>query len=74
MSQSEPVSQLETSGGVLATALATGASLSMPGACQHCSGPFQIVLHSGPCPRIKAIEYHPNGAVKRIEFKEAPDA
>ena len=58
------------SGGVQVTAEAYGAALSLPGACPHCSSPFQAVMHAGPCPRIKAIEYHPNGAVKRIEYKE----
>lgn len=24
--------------------------------------------HAGVCPRVKAIEYHPNGEVKRVEF------
>ena len=28
------------------------------------------VFHTGPCPRIKAIEYHPNGTIKRVEFNE----
>lgn len=46
-------------------------ALSMPGACPHCSGPFRYVTHGGSaCPRIKAVEYHPNGAVKRVEFRE----
>ncbi len=31
--------------------------------CPHCG-----MGHSGTCPRIRAIEYHPNGTVKRIEF------
>ncbi len=36
--------------------------------CPHCG-----MIHSTTCPLIKAIEYHPNGAVKRVEFKSAPD-
>ncbi len=40
------------------------------GTCPHCSGPFNAVYHTGACPRIKAIEYHPNGTLKRIEFRE----
>ena len=24
--------------------------------------------HQGACPKVKAIEYHPNGTVKRVEF------
>lgn len=33
--------------------------------CQHCG-----LTHDTTCPRIKAIEYSENGAVKRIEFHE----
>lgn len=33
------------------------------GACGHCG-----VYHSGPCPRVKAIEYYPNGTIKRVEY------
>ena len=40
------------------------------GACPWCSGEYTNVIHSGPCPRIKAIEYHPNGTIKRVEFNE----
>lgn len=25
-------------------------------------------IHQSTCPRIRAIEYHPNGTVKRVEF------
>ena len=28
--------------------------------CQH--------YHGGNCPAVKAIEYHPNGQIKRVEF------
>lgn len=31
--------------------------------CQWCG-----CIHSGKCPQVKAIEYHPNGSVKRVEF------
>ena len=31
--------------------------------CQWCS-----CIHSGKCPQVKAIEYHANGNIKRIEF------
>jgi hypothetical protein len=31
--------------------------------CAHCG-----VYHSGRCPQVKAIEYYPNGNIKRIEF------
>jgi hypothetical protein len=33
------------------------------GQCGHCG-----MIHGGPCPRIKAIEYYPDGTVKRIEY------
>ncbi len=33
------------------------------GPCGHCGN-----WHSGPCPRVKAIEYFPNGLVKRVEY------
>jgi hypothetical protein len=47
-----------------------GQALSVPGACPHCSSPFSAVIHGGPCPRIRAIEYHPSGTVKRIEYHD----
>jgi hypothetical protein len=31
--------------------------------CRFCGG-----YHSGTCPRVKAIEYHQDGSVKRVEF------
>lgn len=33
--------------------------------CKHCG-----TIHGPLCPFVKAIEYHPDGAVKRIEFVE----
>jgi hypothetical protein len=36
-----------------------------PAYCGHCG-----FYHAPPCPRIKAIEYHPDGSVKRIEYHE----
>lgn len=33
--------------------------------CQYCG-----MSHSITCPRIKAMEYHPDGTIKRIEFHE----
>lgn len=29
----------------------------------HCGN-----IHTGQCPRVKAIEYHKNGRVKRVEY------
>ena len=35
-------------------------------ACVHCGG-----VHSGGvCHRVKAIEYHQNGTVKRVEYHD----
>ena len=46
-----------------------GASHSLA-TCQHCGG-----IHvTSQCPRVKAIEYHKNGRVKRVEFYEEPKA
>jgi hypothetical protein len=36
-----------------------------PKACGHCGG-----YHNGACPRIKSVEYHPNGTVRRIEYHD----
>ncbi len=37
---------------------------ALPSTCGHCG----CVHVNQQCPRIKAIEYHPNGTVKRIEY------
>lgn len=39
-------------------------NVKLDGLCGWCNG-----YHSGRCPKVKAIEYHPNGTVKRVEFK-----
>lgn len=45
-----------------------------PSHCGWCSHPpDHMVYHYGPCPRMKVIEYHPNGRVKRVEFVREPD-
>lgn len=44
--------------------------IPIPGGCPHCSTLAQTVIHSGPCPHVKAVEYHPNGTIKRIEYPE----
>jgi hypothetical protein len=31
--------------------------------CTHCGK-----IHAGRCPLVKAIEYHENGIVKRVEY------
>ena len=33
--------------------------------CAHCGG-----WHACQCPRIKAIEYYPDGSIKRVEYHE----
>ena len=35
--------------------------------CGHCG-----CYHSGPCPRVKAIEYFQDGRIKRVEYNEWP--
>lgn len=39
------------------------ASEVVPTACPHCTLP-----HPGKCPLVKAVEYHENGTVRRVEF------
>lgn len=34
--------------------------------CVHCG---HYGGHDGVCPNVKAIEYYPNGTVKRVEYK-----
>ncbi len=38
----------------------------MSNECPYCSK----VFHSGICPKVKSIEYYPNGTIKMVEFKE----
>ncbi len=33
--------------------------------CPHCG-----MWHGQVCPRVKAIEYHENGTIKRVEYRE----
>lgn len=40
-------------------------SFDARGGCQWCG---TGTLHSGTCPRVKAIEYGDYGSIKRIEF------
>lgn len=39
-----------------------------PHKCPHCG-----MFHTTTCLTIKAIEYHQDGSVKRVEFKTAND-
>lgn len=36
-------------------------------ACEHCGA-----HHAGRCHRIKAIDYYPNGTMKRVEYVDNP--
>lgn len=42
----------------------------MPGACHWCSTKDQATFHGGMCPRIRTIEYYPDGQVKHIALRE----
>ena len=44
----------------------------IPGACPWCSSTYSATFHSGRCPKVRAIEYHPDGRVKRVEFNPEP--
>lgn len=37
--------------------------------CEHCGG-----VHVGACPRVASIEYHENGRVKTVCYRERWDA
>lgn len=43
--------------------MSAGNVVTLPAACPHCG-----MYHQATCPRVKAIEYHNDGTVKRIEF------
>ena len=46
-----------------------------PTPCAYCGGQNGDVYHyGGMCSRVKAIEYFPNGAVKRVEFWDDADS
>lgn len=36
--------------------------------CHHCGS-----FHQGGCPRVKAIEYYPDGTVRRVEYRVVED-
>lgn len=44
--------------------------LESPKPCGWCSNGFQQIYHSGVCPKIESIEYHENGSIKKVIFKE----
>jgi ATP-dependent Clp protease ATP-binding subunit ClpC len=37
--------------------------------CPHCGA-----QHAGACPLVKAVDYYPDGSVKRVEYRDAPAA
>jgi hypothetical protein len=43
----------------------TATSTTNTNKCPHCG-----FIHDFTCPRIKAIDYHPDGTIKHIEFHE----
>ena len=50
------------------TTYTTGSHCLDRQSCPWCSDEHTKVYHVGPCPRVKAIEYYPDGTIKRIEF------
>jgi hypothetical protein len=38
--------------------------------CPYCSNESFKVYHPGKCPKVKSIEYHENGTIKKVEFFE----
>ena len=36
--------------------------------CPWCGGAHEAE-HPGECPRVEAVEYYPNGAIKRVELR-----
>jgi hypothetical protein len=48
--------------------MSTTSNAAVSAACRYCGN------HHGPrCPDVKAIEYHPDGTVKRVEYITAAD-
>lgn len=41
-----------------------------PEYCRWCSDDCQKISHGGPCPRVESIEYHPNGTIKKVTFRD----
>lgn len=44
------------------------ASMTLSPNCPHCGN-----IHQGKCPLVRAIEYHENGTIKRIEYMAPAD-
>jgi hypothetical protein len=42
-----------------------------PSPCPHCSNGTSKVYHiGGKCPKVKSVEYYPDGRVKKIEYEK----
>ena len=39
------------------------------GYCRYCSTHNSWTWHSGFCPKIKNIEYYPDGTIKKVELR-----
>lgn len=46
----------------------TNPTIEPDGKCRWCGA-----YHEQMCPHVKAMEYHPDGSIKRVEFKGASD-
>ena len=44
-------------------------TVTMGDGCPYCSSESCQVYHQGKCPKVKSIEYHEDGTVKRVEFE-----
>ena len=38
--------------------------------CPYCSNSGAKIYHGGTCPRVKFVEYYPDGSVKKVEFHD----
>lgn len=50
--------------------LNTTTAVTEPG-CPYCSRDGVTIYHVGGCPRIRSVEYYPDGTIKRVEYAEA---
>ena len=54
------------------TVIPDSSTSQAPTYCPYCSNPPNyLAYHSGACPKVKSIEYYPDGTVKKIEFKDS---
>ena len=56
------------------SAISETTSVAIQGGCPWCSNPSlgSYVIHGGACPLVAEIEYHHDGTVKRVRFREEP--